>query len=197
LGPKVIRIIAGVNKGFRLKVPPGPTRPTALKVREAIFSIIGEKVLDARVLDPYAGSGAMALEALSRGAAAAVMADSSNEAIKALNDNVSLLKAKDGAIVLKARQPTDFNRLFVASPYDLIFLDPPYAEIEPAKFFLQKAAKESLAAPLALAVWEMDPKTKEALEPKDVAPWVFLSYRAWGRRAAYFLELPLSVGKSY
>src|SRR4051794_28006829 len=84
-----MRVIAGRFKGRRLQAPPGlATRPTSDRVREALFSILGERVEDARVLDLFAGSGALGLEALSRGAATAAFVDSAAPAIRALEANL-------------------------------------------------------------------------------------------------------------
>jgi len=121
------RIIAGRFKGRRLKVPRGPAvRPTTERVREAVFDILGPRVAGARVLDLFAGTGAMALEALSRGAARAVLIEADPESIRAANDNVESLEVADQVRIVRrdARQgpgPGDDR-------FDLIFVDPPYGE---------------------------------------------------------------------
>lgn len=120
------RIVAGVAGGRRLAVPPKGTRPTSDRVREALFSAVESAVdLDgARVLDLYAGSGALGLEALSRGAASATFVESAPAALAVLRKNVATLglpgKVRAGkvAAVLAAGSPT---------PYDLVLADPPYA----------------------------------------------------------------------
>jgi 16S rRNA (guanine966-N2)-methyltransferase len=121
-----MRVIAGRWGGRRLQAPPGAaTRPTSDRVREALFSVLGERVQDARVLDLFAGSGALGIEALSRGAAAATFVDSAPAALKALRANLEAL----GADAESRRQ--DARRFLVsasgaAREYDLVFLDPPY-----------------------------------------------------------------------
>jgi 16S rRNA (guanine(966)-N(2))-methyltransferase RsmD len=101
------------------------TRPTSDRVREALFSILGERVRDARVLDLFAGSGALGIEALSRGAAEATFVDNAPPAIRAIGANLDALGAD--AIVLRAEA-----RRFLGGAsrsgrsYDLVFLDPPY-----------------------------------------------------------------------
>src|SRR4051794_41685544 len=94
-----MRVIAGRFKGRRLQAPPGlATRPTSDRVREALFSILGGRVADARVLDLFAGSGALGIEALSRGAHEATFVDNAQAAIAAIRRN---LEGVDGATVLR------------------------------------------------------------------------------------------------
>lgn len=123
------RVIAGHARGRSLAVPPGrDTRPTSDRTREALFSAV-ESLLGPlhglRVLDLYAGSGAIGLEALSRGAAHALLVESAPRAVRALRANIAALAA-DGA-ELRA-EPVE--RVVAAGPagppYDLVFLDPPY-----------------------------------------------------------------------
>ncbi|MDR2421746.1 MAG: RsmD family RNA methyltransferase [Deltaproteobacteria bacterium] len=187
----MIRIIAGDYKGFTLKVPAGPTRPTASLVRGAIMSMAGAKIEGARVLDPMAGSGALALEALSRGAASLVLADRSPKALMALKSNVTRLgpRAVNQVKILKASQLKDFSLLAPHGPFDLILLAPPYAEIALPIQFLLKVASVGLAAPEALAIWEQAAKSLAAWSPQDLAPWRVVDSRSWGLRAAAFATL--------
>jgi len=121
-----MRVVAGTHRGRILKAPKGElTRPTSDRVREALFSILGESVLEASVLDLFAGSGALGIEALSRGAASAVFVDSAHAATTVINENLEAL-GLDGEVV---RMPV--LRALACSPvdagqYDLVFLDPPY-----------------------------------------------------------------------
>ena len=128
-----MRIVGGAWGGRRLQAPPGDaTRPTSDRVREALFSILAERVGGARVLDLFAGSGALGLEALSRGAAVATFVDSAAAAVKAIQANLAALGepgggASDGAEVRRQ----DALRFLLsarsqARDYDLVFLDPPY-----------------------------------------------------------------------
>src|SRR5881394_1213907 len=114
-----MRIIAGEWGGRRLAAPPGrDTRPTSDRVREALFSILGP--LDgARVLDLFAGSGALGLEALSRGAAQATLVERAPAALRALRENVAEVVAADARAYLRAAREQ-------GAQYDLVFLDPPY-----------------------------------------------------------------------
>ena len=121
-----MRVIKGSLKGRNISCPPG-IRPVALKVRKACFDILGDEVKGARVLDLFAGSGALGIEALSAGAREAVFVDSSKACIDNLNKNIRLFKLQDRAEVhLKqaSRAVADFCQQ--GGVFDLIFLDPPY-----------------------------------------------------------------------
>lgn len=123
-----MRIIAGDMRSRRLKAPEGmETRPTAEKAREALFSILAQRVPGARVLDLYAGSGALALEALSRGAKSAVLADCAPKACQAIADNIRSLGCGDRARLLRKADAAAMTALEKeGAVFDLIFLDPPY-----------------------------------------------------------------------
>lgn len=123
-----MRIIAGEMRSRKLKAPEGmDTRPTADRVKEALFSILGSRVYGARVLDLYAGSGALALEALSRGAECAVLCDLSREACRVIRENISSLGCEGKARLLQMRDTAALEALKTAGQaFDLIFLDPPY-----------------------------------------------------------------------
>jgi 16S rRNA (guanine966-N2)-methyltransferase len=125
-----VRVVAGTHGGRRLKAPPGgATRPTADRVREALFSILGPGVVGACVLDLFAGSGALGIEALSRGAAEAVFVDSSAAAIRVVRANLAALELEaethraDALAYLRTAREA-------ARQYDLVFLDPPYRASE-------------------------------------------------------------------
>ena len=149
------RVIAGRFGGRRLQAPPGDaTRPTADRVREALFSILGTRVQDARVLDLFAGSGALGLEALSRGAAQVTFVETAPAALKALRANLAAVGAD--AEVVRA----DALRWLRGAPgdarqYDLVFLDPPYRRAEALGATLSELLPAVLA-PGALVVAESD-----------------------------------------
>ncbi|MFH1736952.1 MAG: RsmD family RNA methyltransferase, partial [Actinomycetota bacterium] len=95
----LLRVIAGIAKGHKLKAPPGiTTRPPLDRQKEALFSMLGDSVAGARVLDLYAGSGSYGIEALSRGAASAVFVDSSAPALSAVRDNLRHTKLTEKSI---------------------------------------------------------------------------------------------------
>lgn len=125
-----MRIIAGAFRGRRLNAPKDDRiRPTIDRVREAIFSIIFERVTGARVLDLFAGTGAMGLEALSRGADYCVFVDQAAEAIRLIDANIGLCGARDRSRVFHGSADSAIRRLGSENElFDLIFLDPPYGK---------------------------------------------------------------------
>lgn len=129
----VIRIIAGEFKGRRLKTPVGDTtRPTADRVREAWFSILQRSIRGARVLDLFAGSGALGFEALSRGAVSADFVELHRVALATLKANVKTLDVDDRAAIHRADALRFAERLHPGQ-YDVAFADPPYAGQEAAR----------------------------------------------------------------
>jgi 16S rRNA (guanine966-N2)-methyltransferase len=157
-----VRIVAGRFGGRRLRAPAGrATRPTSDRVREALFSILGERVVDAQVLDLFAGSGALGLEALSRGAAAATFVDSAPAAIRAVSDNLAALET--GAEVRREDALRFLDGAARAGGhYDLVFLDPPYRLAERLGRPLSDALPTVLA-PGAVVVAESDRRAPLAL----------------------------------
>lgn len=127
-----MRIIAGRFGGRRLVAPKGrATRPTSDRVREAIFSALGE-LGGARVLDLYAGTGALGIEALSRGAERAVFVESARPALAALRENLGALGLGSDARVLATSVARAAGELAGEGPFDVVFLDPPYADLADA-----------------------------------------------------------------
>jgi 16S rRNA (guanine966-N2)-methyltransferase len=119
-----VRVVAGELRGRRIEAPPGnDTRPTTDKVREAVFNALGslDVVRDARVADLFAGSGALGLEALSRGAAHVTFVERDRAALRVLRQNVDTLGVADRARV----QPLDALSA-AAGDFDLVLADPPY-----------------------------------------------------------------------
>ena len=149
-----MRVIAGQYGGRELVAPRGQsTRPTSDRVREALFSILGD-ITGAHVLDLFAGSGALAIEALSRGAAQATLVDSSAAAVTAIRRNLERLGAE--AIVYRAGALAYLQRARGSSPqYDLVFLDPPYRQASGLSERLS-AALVPVLAPQARVVAESD-----------------------------------------
>jgi 16S rRNA (guanine966-N2)-methyltransferase len=123
-----MRIIAGERKGHTILAPKGgETRPTSDRVRENVFNIVAPWVEGARVLDLYAGSGAMGLEALSRGARAAVFAEADSDAARVIERNLDKLRLT-GATILRLDATTALAQEVAAGrKYDLVLADPPYA----------------------------------------------------------------------
>jgi pantetheine-phosphate adenylyltransferase len=125
-----VRIIAGAYRGRRLKAPKGKDiRPTTDRVREAVFNVIGRRVEGSRVLDLFAGTGAMGLEALSRGAERTAFVERSAEAVRLIRANAALCGAVDRVVILQGAVPRALRKLAAFEPpFDLVFADPPYGE---------------------------------------------------------------------
>jgi 16S rRNA (guanine(966)-N(2))-methyltransferase RsmD len=127
-----VRVIAGSLKGRRLKTPTWPgLRPTSDKLRETLFNVLGPRVRGARVLDGYAGTGAVGIEALSRGAAAVTFVEEDRRAAALIAGNLAHCGVSEGYAIIRASIARAVESLradpaFV--PFDLILLDPPYEE---------------------------------------------------------------------
>ena len=123
-----MRVITGSARGVQLKTPEGmKTRPTADRVKEAMFSIIQFEVPCARVLDLFGGTGQLGIEALSRGAKSAVFVDEGEKACALIRENLKRTKLADSAKVLRS----DYLQYLqnCRETFDIVFLDPPYAEV--------------------------------------------------------------------
>jgi len=128
-----MRIIAGEHRGRTLKTPPDErTRPMLDRVREAVFSSLGERVDGARVLDLFAGTGSLALEALSRGASRARLVERDPKIVKLLRENVAALGVGDRAEVASADALRPASWSTDGQPFDLVFVDSPYPLLQSA-----------------------------------------------------------------
>lgn len=180
----VVRIVAGVAGGRRLAVPPRGTRPTSDRVREAVFSALqARRALDgARVLDLYAGSGALGLEALSRGAAHVRFVESDRRAAAVLRRNVEALKLS-GAQVSTATVAAVL-RGDPGRPYDVVLADPPYALDDGAlSEVLATLAGGDWLASGALIVLERAAKAVPPTWPPGVVP---LTQREYGDTSVHY-----------
>lgn len=179
-----MRIIAGQRRGKRLWGPADRTiRPTSDRLRESIFNILGGRVDGAGVLDLFAGTGAMGIEALSRGARSACFVDCAPQALRLIRRNLAACGFSEiGHVVphdaLSARLPA-----VCPPPYDLIFIDPPYGRglIRP---MLERLVGEGIAGPSARIVVEHAP---EEPPPEAVGPWRCHDRRRWGKTLVSFL----------
>lgn len=178
-----MRVIAGEAKGRRLAAAPG-TRPTADRVKEALFSALGSRLPGARVLDLYAGSGALGIEALSRGAAAAVFVERDAAAAAALRRNLEATGLADRATVVHGAVERYVAGPSPAAPYDLVLADPPYAEgVQPA--VLETLLERGFLAPGAIAALEARSGGEGLATP---AGFGLVSRRRYGDSALVFLE---------
>ena len=141
-----MRITGGIYRSRALCAPRGRlTRPTSDRVREALFGLLDAAgaLESARVLDLYAGTGALSFEALSRGAAHATLVESSRTALEALYENVQRLGLTDRTLVVPADVARATRRITESGPFDLAFADPPWAQVDSGQ---TKDALEKLAA---------------------------------------------------
>ncbi len=179
-----MRIVAGEFRGRRLHTPGGEAiRPTADRVREALFSILGPRVANAMVLDLYAGTGALGLEALSRGAARAVFVDQSPGAIRLVRSNIGLCGAEGRSRTIRAHVPKALRQLAAEGVvFSLIFLDPPYGRghVEATLPDLHRIAH---ATTLVIAEHH-----SRDLVPSTCAQWVRVQQRLYGDTAISFYE---------
>ncbi|UQX89966.1 16S rRNA (guanine(966)-N(2))-methyltransferase RsmD [Jatrophihabitans telluris] len=164
------RIVSGSARGRRLAVPPRGTRPTSDRAREALFNTLATELdLDrARVLDLFAGSGAVGLEALSRGAAAAVFVESDHRAAGVLADNIRTL-ALPGARLNRCTVETYLAALGADEPFDLVFADPPYTLAQSAVTrMLACLAQDRWLVPGGLVVVERASRDPEPEWPSEI-----------------------------
>jgi 16S rRNA (guanine966-N2)-methyltransferase len=160
-GVERLRVISGQAKGHPLKSVPGSnTRPTTDKVKESLFSIIGPYFDGERVLDLFAGTGGLGIEALSRGAASAVFIDSSSKSIDVVRANLASTRLAERAEVYRNDARRALKLLERAGkPFDLIFLDPPYI-MKDCDALLMEMGSRSLVANGAVAAIEHHPDVK-------------------------------------
>ena len=175
-----MRISAGRWKGRRLGVPLN-ARPTSSRAREALFDILGPRIEGARVLDLFAGSGAVGFEAVSRGAAGAVLVDPDAEALRQAR---AALGADDEVLVLAseaANAVADLGRR--GERFDVVFADPPYRDGERAVRDLSGIAL--LLSPGGVLVVQTDAEQ----EPPSLEGFAPVSSRAYGRNVFHFLRI--------
>jgi len=179
-----VRVIAGTAGGLQLKVPRTGVRPTMDRVKAAIFSSLGEKVIGARVLDLFAGAGGLGIEAMSRGAASAVFVESNRNAARIVERNLAIA-GLDGRV----RMRDTFAYLKDATgPFDIIFADPPYEAMPGVKAFtdllLNHPKIPLLLAPDGLFVLEKRPGERLPEHP----PWKIARARRYGATEVIFAE---------
>lgn len=155
-----MRVIAGSHRGRRIQGPQGTAlRPTSDRVREALFSILGNRLPDSRVLDLFAGTGAIGIEALSRGATHVTAVESQAESLKLLRHNVATC-AMNTLVTIQARTVKQFLTRpdLWTGPYDIVFADPPY-DLAYKLEDIFEAVHATLASPDAWLVVEHASKT--------------------------------------
>ncbi|HZX95658.1 MAG TPA: 16S rRNA (guanine(966)-N(2))-methyltransferase RsmD [Myxococcales bacterium] len=162
-----MRIVGGEARGRGLRAVPGTaTRPTADRVRQSLFDALGQRMDGLAVLDLYAGTGALALEALSRGAARATLVESDARACGVIFHNLAALRYEDRARVLRATLPEALAQLR-GEKFDLVFSDPPYAS-RGSGAMLEALRENGLLAAGARLVLEMDRREPAPAPPSGL-----------------------------
>lgn len=183
------RIVSGSAKGRTLQIPDKGTRPTSSRVREALFSKLEswKMVRGDRVLDLFAGSGALGIEALSRGAANAVFVEKSRQAWAVVEKNLQATKLDVKSRNLNVSAADFLARLSGADEiFDLVFVDPPYAMSEDELGQILEQLENHLSAD-AVVVVERD---ASSVKPQLNGRLMVEDSRKWGTTAAWFLSLP-------
>jgi 16S rRNA (guanine966-N2)-methyltransferase len=177
-----MRLTGGLDRGRRLIAPRGArTRPTAAKVREAIFNILGPPP-EGSVLDLYAGTGALGLEALSRGAVSAVFVEREHGALAALRRNLRELGVEDRSSVVAADVCTALRRLATGhARFSWVFLDPPY--VKETEGVLAELSGTDLLTPCAVVVVEHDRRHRP---PASVGALFLTDRREYGETELSF-----------
>jgi 16S rRNA (guanine966-N2)-methyltransferase len=184
-----MRIIAGALRGRRLAPVKGRLRPTAAKVREAVFDILGPAVNGVRVLDLFAGTGALGIEALSRGAAAAWFVEDQPGALQGLRRNLEDLDLVDRSTVWSLPVAMALKKLAgQGERFGLVFLDPPYGGGE-AEAALKALAALNLCRPGA---WVVVEHSRRQTLPEEFGPLRCFKVRRYGdtQVAFYLVEIP-------
>ncbi|MBE5777288.1 MAG: 16S rRNA (guanine(966)-N(2))-methyltransferase RsmD [Clostridiales bacterium] len=177
-----MRIIAGTARSRPIKAPRGmDTRPTLDRVRETIFNILQFDVQQARVLDLYAGSGALSLEAVSRGAEHAYLVDMGRAAAQVIKENIALLRFEDKCTFLPMTDTQALSRL-AGERFDLVFLDPPY-RMDTTDIILRMRDMKMLDEDSVLVV-EFDKN-----EPRLPEEFVCYKQREFGEIRVHFYRL--------
>lgn len=189
-----MRVISGRFKGVALTTPKAGTRPTTDRTKEAIFSHLDSwGVLDdARVLDLFAGTGALGIEALSRGARELVAVESSAPAAALIAQTLTALKHNRSwepgmsARVIKARAEKYAACASAVAPFDVIFIDPPYAfETNDCNQLLADLASRELTSNNTVIMLERSTRSEEPTAPEN---WEITDRRDYGETAVYYIE---------
>ena len=181
-----MRVVAGRYKGHNLKTLKGEaTRPTTMRVKESLFSSLTSMLGSfegLNVLDAFAGSGALGIEALSRGADHVIFFEKSRQAAQVVSENLKKVKAPQDSYVIELGDALRSAGRFHAMSFDLVFLDPPYA-IEPACVleYVESLASASALNADALICYELAKKNKPAcLEQAHRLKWAAVSVKDFG-----------------
>lgn len=182
-----MRIISGIAKGTKLYTLEGEsTRPTLDRIKESLFSIIQTYIKDSVVLDLFSGSGALALEALSRGAKKAVLCDKSYNAIKIINQNIEKTHMKEKTEVICS----DYKKCIftVKDKFDIIFIDPPY-KLDIAIKSVELVLQNNILMDDGLIIIETDDEIRELKNIEKLNYNIeIIDQRTYGRVKLIFLK---------
>jgi len=181
-----MRVIAGSAGGVRLAVPRSGVRPTMDRVKAAIFSSLGDAIIDARVLDLFAGSGALGIEALSRGASFALFVDEDRQSVETIEKNLAKTKLKGR---VRGEEVFEFlRRSSGPETFHIIFADPPYENTKSGERFTEKLLKnEKLAQLLELnGVFVLEKRPAEKVSETEL--WRVVRRRKYGATEVLFLS---------
>jgi len=172
-----MRVIAGSAKGRVLTVPKGKSvRPTAQFVREAIFSMLADKIVDAEVLDLFAGSGSLGIEALSRGAASCTFVDNDPRCIRTIEQNLLKTQLSDRALVCRMNVYTAIEVMEKQMrQFDVVFADPPYDEGHEL-LLLTRLGEGRILSPSGTVVLEHSCRTEAPVDAGRLARTALKSY---------------------
>lgn len=176
-----LRIIAGSLRGRRIRVPEGAVRPTGDRVREAVFNILGQSTTKLDVLDLYAGSGALGIEAISRGARRAAFVEADPLAAKVLEENLRDLGVEAKATLIRGHALSVLRSGRLAG-FDLVFADPPYADRESVGL-LTVLEESGVLRPGGVTILEQDIAAPPAGLPEG---WRLVRDARYGRTVVRF-----------
>ncbi|MCE7947411.1 MAG: 16S rRNA (guanine(966)-N(2))-methyltransferase RsmD [Chloroflexi bacterium CFX4] len=182
-----IRVIGGVAKGRKLKLVPGDsTRPIMDRVKEALFNILGSRVLEARFLDLYAGTGSVGIEAISRGAEHVTFVENAKAAIQTIEANL-LHVGFDGFAEIVRADVRDYLRAAPRDCFELIYVAPPqYRGLWLETLTLLDANPDHLCAD-GWTIVQIDPQEQQALNLQNLRP---IDERKYGNTLLWFFERP-------
>jgi 16S rRNA (guanine966-N2)-methyltransferase len=180
-----MRVIAGTAGGVRLAVPKRCVRPTMDRVKAAIFSSLGDAIIGAHVLDLFAGSGALGIEALSRGAASAIFIETGRQSAEVIEENLARTKLKgrvrDQDVFDFLRHPPNTEK------FEIIFADPPYEKTNHGEHYAEKVLTNE-ALPILLepgGTFVLEKRPAEILP--EIKRWCIIRQKTYGATEVLFL----------
>lgn len=182
-----MRVISGIRKGYKLKKPKGKNvRPTADKIKESLFNILGPIKSDSIILDIFSGTGAIGIEFLSRGANKCFFVDFSSQSIKIIEENLIYTKLMSKATIMKEHGIKAIEYLSSKNlSFDYIYLDPPYSEHKLLYEILEIIGEKSILNRESIIIIEHE---KELELSEEVFQFIRLDYRDYGNKSISFYK---------